>query len=316
MLITDLPLPTLVIGATLGTLSCAWAGMAWAQTLLPIENAAASQSDYTASAEDGASLLLAIAMGFGFTATLAFWLHCLLRPVVVAPMLITLAFAQVIGLAALAKHRKIPPTSVIHPDPRWRSVATSRIGIGALVVGLLWWLRHDGTVPPSSCIGEAAICAIGQGPPGCDVLRTNIGDAQLGNSGVISVVLALCGQAGFRILFAVVGAMLAISGWVLARQAARLFQPNTIRINEFSGWLGAVTMAANPYALSIPLVDENLLTLAFSGATLALTLAERPPWLVVGLLFALVVDMRHPMLVCAPALLLFAWSSPISPKRW
>ncbi|MSQ84880.1 MAG: hypothetical protein EXR77_18740 [Myxococcales bacterium] len=300
----------LAASASLGTLACGWAGTAWAQALVP---AAADGPDAgDAATEDATSLLSALALGFGLTSTLAFWLHCLFGLVVVAPMLITVALVQVISLSVLAKAQGRPPHKLLRPDNRWLRIAKSAWGRGALVIGLLWWLRHDGSVSASSCVGEAAICAVGQLGRPCDVMRGNVGDAQLGNSGVIAGALALYGASGFRVLFAAVGTMLALGGWVAVRRTLAL-SPDTkwpvAWAPAATSWLGLLALSANPYTLSIPLLDENLLTLATSCAVLALALTQRPAWFVVGLLFAIVVDMRHPMLVCTPALLVFAGQS-------
>ena len=295
----------LLPGALLGTLACGWVGLAYAQTLLP----RATQHDR----EVPLALLVAVALGFGLTASLAFWLHGLGGPRVSAPTVIAMAQLQMLVLAGCARYQGRGAASVAVPDQRWRALRSDgRLWLlPTLAIGVVWLLRHDASIPPASCIGEAAICAVGQGPPGCDVLRHNVGDAQMGNAGLVAAALALYGAVGFQVLYALAGAMLALGGWAVA-QAALGAQPDRLAL-----LLALVATSLNPYVLSIPLLDENVLTLAWSLAGLGLLLAVGEAaapiwgqWLAVGVLLGLVGDLRHPMVAVVPAVLAYvAWVS-------
>ena len=295
MVYTDPAALQLLPGALLGTLACAWAGLAWAQSLLPVPH----------DDETPLALLLAVALGFGLTASLAFWMHGVGGPRVSAQVVVVVAQAQVV---VVAWRRRGQVRAVVVPDQRWMALR----GHGrwwllpTLAVGLLWLLRHDASIPPASCIGEAAICAVGQGPAGCDVLRHNIGDAQLGNAALVAGALALYGAIGFQLLYALAGAMAALGGWAVAAAAV----PGAGRGGLL---LALVATACNPYVLSIPLLDENVLTLAWSLPCLGLLLrapARLPDraglhWLMVGVLLGMVGNLRHPMAAVAPAVLAY-----------
>jgi len=178
-------------------------------------------------------------------------------------------------------------------------------------VGALWLLTCDQRSHVSeSCLFRTAYAAAGyvapmsEVPPDIDLLRSNVQDARLGNVGVLSAFLVMFQGLGFRLLFGVCGAMLALGGYLIGAWCGG---------HRRWGWVGLALLSLNPYALSLPMVDENLLTLAFASCVIPFVAARRGGWIVAGVLFGLVVAMRHVMLPALPAMLVAAG---VSRARW
>ena len=92
------------------------------------------------------------------------------------------------------------------------------------------------------------------------------GGQRSGPSVFVSAFAALFGFPGFRILHALLGLM---AGWFGFHLGRKLFD------NRGYGYLTGVLLALNPYALSIPLLDENIMALAL-GAAMFYFLLEEP----------------------------------------
>lgn len=245
-------------------------------------------------------LLLTLGFGFGVVPTWAFFAHLLfgtgvtLSAVVLAALLHTLVVTGVTNLVG----PKTSTTGLILP---WNGVGElSQIAqpIGfALLIGLLWYVKHDGAIPSGSCVTQAAAVASGWDPSGFDLLRGNLGDNRLGNAGVLAGAMAVFGQFSFRALYGLLAVMLAIGGWGLGR---------AVSDKPWAPWVGLFLLPLNPYVASLPLIDENLLTLSFSVTFLPL-IFNRARWWAVGALFGLCVSMRHPLVLATPALAWTAW---------
>ncbi len=169
------------------------------------------------------------------------------------------------------------------------------------LVGLVYFLRHDGSLATFSCIYGTTGIATSPIAGGETLLHVNVDDARLGNTAVLSGLVALfLPYSGDRVLYGLCGILLALGGWLLGWQTGR---------RAGWGWLGLIALALNPYLLSVPLIDENVLSLSFSAVALPLLLLARPPWLVTGLCFGLVLCMRHVLVLSVPALLWLAWTA-------
>ncbi len=255
--------------------------------------------------DDARPLLLAFAWGAGAVPTLAFFLHLATGLFVSVATMAGVALAHYVAAAVISHRRRgrgedagfdwwIDPLRGVTPAV-WATL---------LSVGAFWLVRYDpAPLPPeSSCIYGAALVATGHREEGASLLFENLEDARLGNSGVIAGFVALYGTLGFRLLFAACGALMALGGRALGAAAA-----------PGSWWapvLGAAVLALNPWVLSLPQADENVLALAFGAPALGLMLGRRPPWLMVGTLLGLMLAMRHVLILSVPAVLLWAWWAP------
>ncbi len=256
-----------------------------------------------ATPDDGvAAATIGLAVAMALIPTLAFCWHLLGGVSVGVDSLV--GAASVAGLsAAFVSLRRQPelavPARLLPWELLWLALARrSGVLLAATCVAGLWFLRHDGSVPPLTCIGEGAWIATGHNPQGIDLLRDNVGDSRLGNVGLIAGSMALFEGEALRMLYATLGALLALGGYLtgLACTGRRLW-----------AWVALLLLPLNPYVLSIPLVDENVLAAAVAAITLALALQRRPTWWLVGALAGLLFTMRHPFAVSMPALLWLAW---------
>ena len=260
------------------------------------------------ASSDSRGLLLAAAWGAGVVPTLAFFVHLAGGPYVGLPSMLGVAAVHyaVAGVVSWRRRGRGHDASLAWWwDPMRRvSAGTWFLTVGA---GILWLLRYDAApLPPeSSCIYGAALVATGHREEGMSLLFENLEDARLGNSGVIAGFVALYGELGFRLLFAACGALLALGGQALGRLG--------VRHSAWAGGVGAALLSLNPWVLSLPQADENILALAFMAPSLALLLGKRPPWLVVGVLLGLVLAMRHVLVLAVPSALLWVlWSGELA----
>jgi len=225
--------------------------------------------------------------------------------------------------------------SLQRPLTPWVVVAASAaVTAGAL---LLWWFRRRGAVPrplgrgwrraapvlaacvlvgtvylvkydraaffQDSCIVTVVYQVLQVDGEPVDLLRSNEEDQRLGNTAVIGSFVAVYRGLGFRLLYALIGASIALGGYLLARTALG---------SRAWGWAVLLFLPLNPYVAKIPLLDENLLTLGFCSLFLPLLFRRDTPWLHVGALFGLAVMMRHAMILALPAV---AWAAYRQPQR-
>ncbi|MEE2829231.1 MAG: hypothetical protein VX498_08585, partial [Myxococcota bacterium] len=106
---------------------------------------------------------------------------------------------------------------------------------------------------------------------------------------------------GYRALHGTCGLLLALSGCVLGNSLGR---------SERWAWVGLVVLALNPYVLSLPQPDENLLALAWFAPAVLLLLSTKPRWLLGGVLLGLSLTMRHVLILSLPAFAVLVMAAP------
>ncbi len=248
--------------------------------------------------------LVALGWGAGIVPTLAFFIS-LFSPLHVTFALVAgVAIAHSAFCAALLARRSGTARVLEALDPRpWLSALngpTKKVLGVAVGIGLLYFLKYDRSLAfNESCIYTTALTATGHVNPEIRLLVENIQDARLGNTGVLAGFIGVFGQIGFRVLYGVCGMLLALGGFSLGWLCTQ---------KHSYAWLALILLPLNPSVAGIPLLDENLLTLAFAGPGLALLL-HRPRWFAAGALIALAVTMRHVMILAIPATVLIAWNS-------
>ncbi len=243
--------------------------------------------------------LVALAWGCGVVPTLALY-ACLATGIRIGWGTLILASLLSSVVSVLVWRRRGVDLDAVRASLR----AAAPVFAAAAAVGLLWFLTCDERSGVSeSCMFRTAYAAAGhvapmsEVPPDIDLLRDNVQDARLGNVGVLAAFAVLFQGLGFRLLFGLCGAMLALGGHAIGAWTGG---------GRAWGWVGLAVLALNPYALSLPMVDENLLTLAFGCSVVPFAAARGRGWAVAGVLFGLVVAMRHVMLPALPAMLLAA----------
>lgn len=236
----------------------------------------------------------------GLVPTLAFFAHLLTRKSVDLPLLLGVTALVTLAQGAWLLRQPGRPVDRVLPLQAVQQALHHRGPELFACAGmtLLYLAKHDGSLPPMTCIGEAAWIAVGRNPDGIDLLRQNVGDAQLGSVGLLAGTLAAL-DAGIPLLYAACGGLMALAG----QQAGVLAGGQ-----RGWGWLGLLVLPLNPWIGSIPLVDENLLALAFGAPLLPLVLARSPRWFLLGALGGLVAAIRHPLVVAMPALAWPLWA--------
>ena len=211
---------------------------------------------------------------------------------------VTLGVAALIGGAFGAlwwsKGRPIP---VQVRRESWREARW--VLLACACVGLVYLLKYDRSVFfLESCIHRVVMQTLQLTSRPIDILASNADDQRLGNTSVISTFVVLYRGLGFRLLYAFVGFIIALGGFLLGRRVLG---------SSAFGWFILFALPLNPYVGKIPLLDENLLTLGYSSLFLPLLLRRSVPWAHVGLLFGLAVMMRHVLILCTPAILWAVW---------
>jgi len=303
MNLPHLSAPELAVRAVVGTAVLVVAG--WSVARVAVTS---GRDEFAAGAGDGDTamrrLVVALAWGVGVVPTFAFFAHLLGGVTVSAGAVAVSAVGHVLAATAIARLRGASGSELVP----WHGLAAAlrrcyRPVIAAFAIFAWWFVDHDPAVPPGSCVTQAAAVAAGWNVSDVDLLHGNLGDNRLGNSGVIAGAMAVYGQLAFRMLYGLLAAMLALGGWLLGRAAIA---------RRWAGWLGLAVLALNPYVASLPLIDENLLTLAFAASFLPLVFAPGVSWLAIGALYGLAATMRHPLGLALPAMLLGAWRT----GRW
>lgn len=275
-----------------------------------------------ADADDGLHLLAHAALwAFLGVPALAFWLHLLTR-VQMGMGLVLLSAAVHAGLALAWRSGESRRGSLAghwlgaaELGQAWRE--RRGVVLAACAVAAVWFLRHPSGVPPGSCVADAAQVALGWHRWPIDLLREDLSHSALGAAAVVSSSLASWGLLGNRVLHGVLGLCLALGGWLIGAAIDRHSEPQRPALR----WWGLAVAGLNPWALSIPLIDENLLTYGFSIvplAAIALRFSQPPglrsdaagpqaSWWAIGWLLGLCMAIRHPLVLGVPALVWLAW---------
>ena len=247
------------------------------------------------------SMVVAVLVGgattIGLVPHAAFCLAVVSGQPMVHWQLVTLDLA-VAATAWLSARRYPPPQTPTWPtlSARWPTVSARwPLWLAAGGFGLLYGLRHGGALSPWACVQQAASVAMGRTASDVDLVRGNVGDAQLGNAGLIAG--AWLRGLDMAHLHALTGAALALAGWRLGTMVSP---------NQPAGWAGLVVLAANPLVLVAPLADENSFTLAMLSVALTVAQQPRPAWLWLGALVGFAFTVRHPLAVAVPAFALLA----------
>ncbi len=179
--------------------------------------------------------------------------------------------------------------------------------LATVAIGVFYLLRYDqsGYTLMESCIHELGFVAVGALQLDVSPMVSDAQDARLAVPAVMSGFLAVFQSLGLHALFGFCGTMLAFGG----------YQIGVARGGQGSGWIGMVMLSLNPYVLRIPLIDENLVTLAFCAALVPWLMLRRAPWLQLGVIAGLVLGMRHIMVLAMPAILLACWLDGRSARK-
>jgi len=175
-------------------------------------------------------------------------------------------------------------------------------------------LSYDSTVfDQERCVSRAGVLPFYDylssepplGFPGCLDCFTNRNAFLLWNGGqrmgpgvFVANFMALFGFPGFRLVHVFFGLMTAWFGWHLGR---------TLFSGKGPAYLTAALLAFNPYALSIPLLDENIMSLAIGTALFYVIFAKRTQWVFAGLFLGLFLGIRHVGILSIPAVVVAAW---------
>jgi len=241
-------------------------------------------------------ILLALGWGFGVVPYLAFC-YALFSKEPLTPW-VTATTAILVTLCALVfwwmrRDRVVPA----HLTGKWKESVP--VLLACFAVALIYLLKYDRSVFfLESCIHRVVMQTLQLTDVPIDILASNQDDQRLGNTAVISNFVVLYRGLGFRVLYAFVGFIMALGGYLLGR---RLFQ------NKHWGWFALVALPLNPYVAKIPLLDENLLTLGYCSLFLPFMFRNKIPWGHVGALFGLAIMMRHISILSGPAMLWAVW---------
>lgn len=241
-------------------------------------------------------LLLALGWGFGLIPFLAFCI-ALFGQIALVPA-ITLGVAGCVAAGSGAwwwfRQNRVVPVQLTEGWRQARWVLLASAG-----VGLVYLLKYDRSVFfLESCIHRVVMQTLHLTGENIDILASNRDDQRLGNTSVISSFVVLYRGLGFRLLYAFCGFFIALGGFLLGRRLLG---------SRRWAWFVLFALPLNPYVAKIPLLDENLLTLAYCSLFLPLMLRRQVPWGHVGALYGLAVMMRHVGILCGPAVLWAVW---------
>jgi len=126
------------------------------------------------------------------------------------------------------------------------------------------------------------------------------GGQRMGPSVFVTGFAAVFGFPGFRILHAAFGLL---TGWFGFHLGRRLFN------DDRAAYLASALLALTPYALSIPLLDENIMALALGTALLFFLFEAPTEWAFAGVFLGLFLGIRHVGVLSLPAVLVAACRS-------
>jgi hypothetical protein len=263
----------------------------------------------------GLAAALGVALVCYLTLTVTGFLGLIIPLFLSAPLVLAISLAVFLASLLLVRHRQGSLKGAFATlATQVKGAFHPRLALFLTVVLLLYLVAYDSAAfDQERCISRACLLPLHaylqpHAPlyfDGClecfdgrnAFLEWN-GHQRMGPSALVAPFVSLFGFPGFRLLHAVLGMLAAWFGFHTARE--KLGHPGY-------GYLAGGLMALNPWALSISLVDENIMALALGSVLLYLLLARRTQWLLVGLFFGLFVGIRHIGLLSLPALFYAIW---------
>ncbi len=125
-------------------------------------------------------------------------------------------------------------------------------------------------------------------------------DQRIGPGITFAVAYSMFGMAGFRVLYALLGAMLFLMTYAVGQ---KLFNP--------AGALAFALMTAmNPFVIAISRLNANFIALPILMALAGLLLMDNPRFLIAGLVYGALGGIKNEVIVIAPAIALLILAKP------
>jgi hypothetical protein len=188
------------------------------------------------------------------------------------------------------------------------------------LVALAWLLSYDSTLfDQERCVSRAGVLPVFDyltaDPPvgfnGClDCFRGRNaffvwnGGQRHGPTVFVAPFMVLFGFAGFHLVHLFFGLLTAWFGFHLGRSL--LDRPAL-------GYLVGAILSLNPAVLSIPLEDENTMSLGLGTAMFYFLFRRRTQWFFAGMFFGLLLGIRHVGILSILALLVAVWKASVLP---
>ncbi len=266
-------------------------------------------------------LLIGLGWGFGLAPFCAFTYAVFLNEALTVWTTVAAALGVTAGaLALFVAHGRTIPDGLRHRTG-WRALRpVLLVSFGVFVFYLFKF--DESTFFLESCIHRVVMQTLKATPNPIDVLASNADDQRLGNTAVISGFVVLYRELGFRLIYAFCGFAMTLGGYALGLRALG---------SRGAAWFLALALPLNPYVASIPLLDENLLTLGYCSLLMPLLFGAPRPGATsrflpadlapahVGALFGLAVMMRHELALSGFALVFLALRHPaprLRPFLW
>jgi Dolichyl-phosphate-mannose-protein mannosyltransferase len=132
-------------------------------------------------------------------------------------------------------------------------------------------------------------------------------DQRIGAGVTFALPYLVFGVAGFRIFYALFGAMAFLFSFLAGR---KLFERPELALA-----LGLI-VAVNPFMVMMNRLNANFITVAIMAGILALLVREKPNWLAVGLVFGALGGVRNEAIMVAPALLVLLLAARPYRRTW
>ncbi len=125
-------------------------------------------------------------------------------------------------------------------------------------------------------------------------------DQRIGAGVTFAPAYLAFGMAGFRALYALLGAMTVAFAWALGR---RIFaREGAGGIGEAQAAMLALLVGFNPYILLMNRLNANFVAVPIALALAVLLVDDRPRWLIAGLVYGALGGIKNEAIVLAPAL--------------
>jgi len=121
-------------------------------------------------------------------------------------------------------------------------------------------------------------------------------DQRIGTGIYFSLPFLYLGILGFRIFYAISGALIACFGFLTA---SRIFR------NEGIGIFAGILLSLNPFIISVNNLNANTIGLMIVSMIIYLLLKKKTNWLLVGILYGVLGGIRNVTLILGPAIV--AW---------